>query len=41
MKDLLLFVTITLTLVAASALKTENFQDSKPVMNQKFLSYNK
>jgi len=41
MKDLLLFVTITLTLVAASALKTENFQDSKAVLNQKYLSYNK
>lgn len=41
MKDLILFVTITLTLVAASALKTENFQDTRPVLNQKFLSYNK
>jgi hypothetical protein len=41
MKDLFLFVTITLTLVAASVLKMENVQQTKPDLNQKFLSYNK
>jgi hypothetical protein len=41
MKDLILFFTLSLTLVAASMLKTENTQDAKPVQNQKFISYNK
>lgn len=40
MKDLILFFTISLTLVAASMLKTENTQETKPVQIQKYISYN-
>lgn len=41
MKDLIFVLSIAFTVAAASMLKTQNTQDIKPVMNQKYLSYSR